>query len=195
MIKEREERLAKIKTLHDTIKEHPYWLTFDTKFIEEIRQHFLELSRYIYNSSDEANPYYVILRCITHDFNCMLSNIYYWVKDGKFDEHKGNVIMVLQSYLMNIHRLIDGNISEKTVVGYTYLGRKVNKFQAEYDKKESKYYAVAIIKSEDIPSVRRWCENRAKLTQPSHTKDFATRCLADIDKGKRLIGKCWRVID
>ena len=95
--KTREERLAEMRSLHDKIKEHPYWMTFDINLFEDVRKDFRELSRCVWNSADDKNPYYVILRCVTHDFNCMLSNIPYWVKEGKFDEIRDEIAAIKEA--------------------------------------------------------------------------------------------------
>ena len=193
--KTREERLAKMRSLHDQIKVHPYWMTFDINLLEDVRKNFRELSCCVWNSADDKNPYYVILRCVTHDFNCMLSNIPYWVKEGKFDERKSDTIMVLQTYLMNIHRLIDGMEPDGNIVGYTYLGHGVKKFKAEWDEEKGKYFAVNIIKQKNVSAVRKWCEKYANLSSPSHTRDYARQCLEELDRGEMLIGKFWRIVE
>lgn len=191
----REERLAKMRSLHDQIKEHPYWMTFDINLLEDVIKDFRELSCCVWNSADDKNPYYVILRCVTHEFNCMLSNIPYWVKEGKFDERRGDIIMVLQTYLMNAHRLVDGMEADGNIVGYTYLGHDVRKFQAELDEENGKYFAVNIIKQKNVNDLRKLCEKFANLSNQSNTRDYARQCLEELDRGETFIGKCWRIID
>lgn len=192
---EKEERLSRIKTLHDLIKNHPYWMAFENRFLNDIRSYFCELLCLVSDSSDETNPYYVILRCITHDFNCMLRNIPYWIEDGKFDTYKGDAIMVMQTYLMNVHGLIEGRKPEDNVIAYTYLGKNIKKYQTEWDDEQKKYFAVNVIKPEDIPDVRHWCENYANLSRTSATRDWARQCLVEIERGEKLIGKHWKIID
>lgn len=190
----REERLAQMRILHDRIKEHPYWINFDINLLEDVRKDFRELSCCVWNSADATNPYYVVLRCVTHDFNCMLSNIPYWVKEGKFDERMGETILVLQTYLMNIHRLLDQEKYDDNIVAYTYLGKDIKKFGVEWDEEKGKYIAINIIKKKNVDGIRKWCDKFANLPNPSNTRDFARQCLEELNRGETFIGKWWKIV-
>jgi hypothetical protein len=196
MIPTREKQLTEMRSLHDMIKELPYWMTFDIKLLNDVIKNFRKLTCCVWKSSDETNPYYVILRCVTHDFNAMLSSMPYWVKDGEFEEKKADIIMVLQTYLMNVHRLLDNERTEEVVVGYTYSTVKgICKFQAEWDEEEKKYYAVNIIKTSQVPAIRKWCKKYADLGHLSNTKEYAVRCIEELDKGEKIIGKHWKIVE
>jgi len=156
-----QERLEIIRKTHDELKEHPYWLNFNNNFLEEIISLFGRLSSNTYGISDNTNPYYTVINHLTHDFNTMLFKIKMSIRDGKFQvewkDHMGDVIMVLQVYLQNIHRLIDNYIpgENEGVVGYLYyrptykpfphpLRTGIVKFQA-FKGEEGKFYLYMIL--------------------------------------------------
>ena len=150
--KERAKRLTNVRKAHDELKENPFWINFDNRFLPDVLKKFSEISRNYWGIADKSNPYYAVIRAVTHDFNCMLGNISDSIKLGRFEErwseHIGDVIMVMQVYLMNIHRIIDHNEYNGNVVGYTFDRLKgIQKFQA-FKKDDETYVVYHVIKKE-----------------------------------------------
>ena len=121
---EKKERFETVKRTHDELKEHPYWINFDEALLKDVLGLFGKISRNYWGTADTTNPYYAIIRCVTHDFNCMLGSISGSIHDHNFERvwkpYMGDVIMVLQVYLMNIHRMIENREPDGSVVGYTF---------------------------------------------------------------------------
>lgn len=192
--KTRAERLAEMRVLHDKIKEHPYWMTFDAKFLPSLLEDFRELTLTVWDSADNTSPYYVVLRAVTHDFNKMLSNVREWLKHDKFKPHEGSVIAVMQAYLMNIHRLLDGGDADGAVVGFTYFGKDLEKYEALYDEEEKTYYAVNVVKRSYLPEIEKILTKFGRCCSKG-TRELVEECRRDIEEGRQIIGKMWKITD
>lgn len=197
--KDRQERLAKFRKAHDVVKDNPYWMNFDEKFLPELIEDFFNLTGCRWGTADESNPYYVILRCCGHDVCCMLSNMRYKL-EGKYghieQSFKEHFIIVLQAYLSNAHRLIDGHDFNENIVGYTDTnGLHLKKFTVlKSDDKFNPYYAVRVIQTEDeYKKMKDWLEKWAGRDFECNTKTWAIECLAELNAGNKIIGKNWLI--
>ena len=205
-----EKRFNTIKETHDKLKEHPYWLNFDNIFLEDILSLFDRLSSNVWGISDNTNPYYALIThtLFIHDFNTMLFKIRMSIRDGRFQEewkdHMGDVIMVLQVYLQNIHRLIDNYIpgENEGVVGYLYyrptykpfphpLRTGVVKFQV-FKGEEDEFYPYMILDKNKIPNLIKYLKSIVCLDQGA-TESWSNDCLREIEEGKNIIGDYYRI--
>jgi hypothetical protein len=187
-------RFENVKKAHDELKESPYWINFDNRFLPDVLKKFGEICRNYWGIADVTNPYYAIIRCVTHDFNCMLGNISNSIILGEFNnrwkEHMGDVIMVFQIYLMNIHRIIDHNDYEGAVVGYTYTrSGGIKKFQA-FKKDDGTYVVYNVISKNELPNVRKTIEKYINL-HDCPRKKWAQDAMKDIEEGHDVIGETW----
>lgn len=196
--KDRQERLAKFRKAHDIVKDNPYWMNFDEKFLPELIEYFLDLTECRWGTADESNPYYVILRCCGHDVCCMLNNMRYKLEgkcpiEQSFKEH---FIIVLQSYLSNAHRLIDGHDFNENIVGYTDTnGLHLKKFTVlKSDDKFKPYYAVHVVQTEEeYKEMKDWLYKWVGYNYECNTKKWAIECLVELDAGNKIIGKHWLI--
>ena len=124
------EALENFRTLHDEIKNHPYWMTFDySVFKKEIYpkyREFLELYSYLrFNDEyeDRDSPFFAIVNTIYHDFSAMLGQLVYSSKRNGIDlrdtdDFKQFYVPVLQNFLQLVHFFIEGKNSEDTMIMY-----------------------------------------------------------------------------
>jgi hypothetical protein len=125
---------------------------------------------------------------VTHDFNAMISNLRWKLKDNEPIENKGDIICVLQTYLTNVHGLFDKE-REETVIGYTY-SNGLTKFICLFDETSQKYIAYNCIKTKNIEALER------KLNNSIHgDKKWHSQCLSDIKENKQIIGDRWYIED
>lgn len=191
------QRFENVKKAHDELKESPYWINFDNRLLPDVLKKFGEISRNYWGIADNSNPYYAIIRCLTHDFNCMLCSISDSIRLGRLDkswnEHMGDVIMVLQIYLMNIHRIIDHNDYEGAVVGYTYTRTGgIKKFQA-FKKDDGTYVVYNVITKDELPAVKKTIEKYINI-HDCPTKKWAQDAMKDIEEGHDVIGETWKLL-
>lgn len=198
--KRKKTRTETVRRAHDELKKHPYWLNFDKHLLKDVLRLFSEISLNYWGTADETNPYYAVTRCVTHDFNGMIWSVRYSLDDGRFDnvwkDRMGDVIMVMQTYLMNIHRMLDNRPPEGNVVGYTYsLNKGLEKVQAFPDPdKEGSYTVYAIVGEDMVPSIREYLNKYAGLNHESSMKTWAVGCLKELDEGREVIGKTWKIV-
>lgn len=190
------QRFENVKKTHDELKESPYWINFNNRFLPNVLKKFSEISCNYWGISDVSNPYYAIIRCVTHDFNCMVSDISYSIKHGEFEKrwknYMGDVIMVLQTYLMNIHRIIDHNDYDGDVIGYTYtISDGIKKFQA-FKKDDGTYVVYNIISKNELPTVKKTIEKYINLHDCS-MKKWAQDAMKDLEEEHDVIGETWKI--
>ena len=194
-MKTREERLSILRTEHDAIKEHPFWITMDDSLFKDLIGHYRTILNNIWNSSDESNPYYVVLRCVKHDMNTMLYKLYCDEKPLSHYLDKGDIIMVLQVFLQNVHALIDGHKpwSGGNVVAYAPYGGEYLKYQA-FQKEDGTWQAYNIRpdteKERNI--VRKKIERYLHLRDEDPMKKWATAALSELESGAEIVGECWK---
>lgn len=188
------DRIEKIKELHDLIKDNPFWVTFDERYFGGLLDLYKKLSWGIYDHESEClrtDPYYVMLSAVTHDFNAMIGNLRWKLKDGKPLENMGDIICVLQTYLANVHGLFDKE-REETVVGYTYTN-DLKKYMCLIGETSKKYIAYNCIKRKNIPALERKLSNNLRLDYVD--KKWYSQCLLDIKENKQIIGNKWYIED
>lgn len=187
-------RIERIKELHDLIKENPFWTSFDERYFGGLLDLYKKLSWDIYDRESECmrtDPYYVMLSAVTHDFNAMIGNLRWKLKDGKPLENMGDIICVLQTYLSNVHGLFDKERDE-TVVGYTYTN-DLKKYMCIIDETSKKYIAYNCIKRKNIPALERKLSNNLNLDYIDKT--WYHQCLSEIKENKQFIGNKWYIED
>lgn len=187
-------RIEKIKKLHDIIKENPFWVSFDERYFGGLLDLYKKLSCEIYDRESEClrtDPYYVMLSSVTHDFNAMISNLRWRLKEEKPLENMGDIICVLQTFLTNVHGLFDKERDE-TVVGYTYTNG-LKKYICLIDEKSKKYIAYNCIKRKSIERLERKLSNDLHLDYVD--KKWYNQCLLDIKENKQIIGNKWYIED
>lgn len=196
---EKSKRFEIVKQTHDELKEHPYWLNFDKAFLHDVLSLFGKISRNYWGIADKTNPYYAIIRCVTHDFNCMLGSIADSFRLRKFEEtweeYMGDVIMVLQVYLMNIHRLIEGRDPDGNVVGYTFTrSRGLEKFQS-FLKDNGEYQVFCIVDTQEKYNwMKEYLEKQADPNKAGGPiQKWAAKSLQELNEGKDEIGEVWKI--
>ena len=124
-----QQRRDNVKEAYRMLKDHPYWETFDRALLKDVLKLFGTISRNYWGTADNTNPYYAIIRCVTHDFNCMLGNLSDSIRLASFEERWGEymdtVNMVLKTYMENVGHMLDGDEPDGDVVGYTFLKSRV----------------------------------------------------------------------
>lgn len=188
------DRIEKIKELHDVIKDNPFWTSFDERYFGGLLDLYKKLSWEIYDHESECmrtDPYYVMLSAVTHDFNAMISNLRWKLKEEKPLENMGDIICVLQTFLANAHGLFDKERDE-TVVGYTY-SNGLKKYICLNDGNSNKYIAYNCIKRKSIERLERKLSNDLRLDYVD--KKWYNQCLLDIKENKQIIGNKWYIED
>jgi len=199
-----EKRFNIVKETHDELKEHPYWLNFNNSLLSDVLGLFNQISKNVWGISNSTNPYYAIIMCVTHNFNCMIHNILNSLKTKGFQvewkDHMGDVIMVLQVYLQNIHRIIDGYIpgENESVIGYNYtrfdeIECGIAKFQAFKKEGKEDYIVYRILSKNSIPIIEKYCKKYLGISDRP-IKTWAINCLKEIEEGKDIIGDCFKIV-
>ncbi len=178
--------LEKLKTLHDKIKENPYWLNFDTNFLIDLIEDFKELvGSLTYN---DKNAYDTILRACTHDMYYILRNLTYWAKWETFKFMRSDIILVLQTFLSNVHCLIDNIESTDGVIGYGYGNGELNTYYSKWSDNEQKYKILNVISTKQkFDRIIRYLKACAE-SSPKYTKAWAVQCLNDIENKQEIVG-------
>ena len=194
-MKTREEKLGILRTEHDAIKEHPFWITMDDSLFKDLIGHYRTIVNNIWKISDESNPYYVVLMCVVHDINAMLSKLFWDKKPLSYYLDKGDIIMVLQVFLQNVHVLIDGYEpwSGGNVVAYAPYCGEYKKYQA-FQKEDGtwKAYNIRLDTEKERNIVRKIIERYLHLRDDDPMKKWATASLSELDSGAETVGDCWK---
>jgi hypothetical protein len=100
--------------LHDEIKNHPFWNNFDVELFSGVFKMMRDLCGLLYKNNliVDTNPHATLINCSTHDFNCISSRYRELLIDTKT---RGIYTLVLQTYLSNMHRIIEGVIEDNPV--------------------------------------------------------------------------------
>ena len=191
-----EKRKAKLRTLHDSIKESPYWLSFDERLAYDLLGEMHNLGEYCWGIAGNENPYYVMIRCITHDFNAMISNLRWCLKHHEKSENEhSNVIVVLQTFLTLVHGLLDGRRDEDDVVGYTCTSNNFKTFKSLYDPALHEYYAVNVIREKNVPALLKWLDCQYEKRPDSHLGKWCKDAAEEMRSGKQIVGRQWLIKD
>lgn len=189
--------IESLKNKHELVKNNPYWINFDEKYLPGMLDMFRDMVNNVWGTGDTLNPYYVILRCCTHDVNAMISSIQYMIKEEKefTKDEFGNVITVLQTFLTNVHALVDGDRAKDDVIGYLFTFDKsgLRKLKSVYDTDKNEWRALNIIKATDIEKVKKLVNHYLKLKDTRAIKQWAIECINDIESGEKIIGGVYMV--
>ena len=100
--------------LHDEIKNHPFWNNFDVELFSGVFKMMRDLCGLLYKNNliVDTNPHATLIKGSTHDFNCISSRYRELLLDVKT---RGIYTLVLQTYLSNMHRIIEGVIEDNPV--------------------------------------------------------------------------------
>ena len=108
-----QQRRETVKEAYRILKGNSYWETLDRASLRDVLKLFGIISRNYWGTADNTNPYYAIIRCVTHDFNCMLGNLSDSIRLTSFEERWGEymdtVNMVLKTYMENVGHMLDGD--------------------------------------------------------------------------------------
>lgn len=187
----------KLKELHDLIKEHPFWYNFDEKFLNDLTKLYSDVLCNVYEGlemSERKNPYAVLLSALHHDFSCMLG---FLKRNGPSKVNK-DYIMVLQTYLQNLHRALEWDASTSSnepVIGFNLKGGYGEALKFKVIHLNEKLKAVNCITDRDL--LKKYiAHNKDRYAGHSFYKDtykWYTKCEEEIEKGKNIIGETWLI--
>lgn len=110
--------IDELKEIHDTIKNHPYWESFDKTFVMDLIKAFSKMNSIIYGDYSNTfkrtydkdlrielfdNPYYPLFTTLCHDFRSSLWRL----KSEPGSEIHTRGITYLQMFLQVVHCYID----------------------------------------------------------------------------------------
>lgn len=196
--REIQQRRDNVKEAYRMLKDHPYWETLDRALLKDVLKLFGTISRNYWGTADNTNPYYAIIRCVTHDFNCMLGNLSDSIRLASFEERWGEymdtVNMVLKTYMENVGHMIDNDEPDGDVVGYTFLkSNGLSKLQAF--KGESIYKVLCIVDTQEkYNTVKKYLEKHADPNKArGPIQEWAAKSLQELNEGKDEVGECWKI--
>ena len=103
--------LHNLKELHDKIKEHPYWISFNHDMLKQdvipMYHEVMELYSYLrFNKEykDSDSPWFAMMSTIYHDFSAMLGSLHY-KETHESDTFKQYYLPTLQNFLQILHFL------------------------------------------------------------------------------------------
>ena len=151
------------RELHERAKESIFWKTFDPKYASDACKSLYELENaivgYFYGLSSDTrkrNAQWVIVDSITHNINALMLHI-----RGGAAKLEGDNIILLQSFLQNLHLLIDDIIPDDPCGLEPYGNEgKYRKIKAALNEDGETYRAVQIIKESQITDVIKNLEEK-----------------------------------
>ena len=180
---------------HDEIKENPFWMNFDLRFIKGLIQQFRKFDKLrmteLYREFSINNPYLIMIDKCYHDVHAMMSNIQFEIDEfGEIRKyHIGTIVTVLQTYLTNYHALID-NERKGSIIGYTSNGgENLKKYKAIYDDEKKKYFAYNVIKEKERDKLKKYLESQ--LEKSWVDINWYHQCLQELNNGDKFIGEHW----
>ena len=148
--------------LHEKAKEHIFWKEFNPSYQEDVCKTIYDLESavvgYFYARDPEtrkSNAQFVLVDTLCHNVNALMLRL----RRGK--EILGEDILVLQSFLQNLHLLVDGIIPDEPfgLNPWGYEG-KYHKIKVALNDDGKTYRAVQVISTDDIPKVLKTLEHR-----------------------------------
>lgn len=151
------------RELHERAKESIFWKTFDPKYASDACKSLYELESaivgYFYGLSSDTrhrNAQWVIVDSIAHNINALMLHI-----RGGAAKLEGDNIILLQSFLQNLHLLVDDIIPDDPCGLEPYENEgKYRKIKAALNEDGETYRAVQIIKESQITDVIKNLEER-----------------------------------
>lgn len=188
------DQLKEIKRMHDIIKSDPFWITFDKSLYYDLLMSIRSLNNIIYDCADETNPYYVIWKCMYHDFMAMWCTEISRLRDGYEGNIDSEVILVLQTYLTIVHSLFEERDYDD-IIGYTCVRKNgkyhLSSYKALYDEDKKEYYAAGLVDESQRDFIIKLCEDLKSKAHSEESKKWYDDALDDLHSGKKLINKCW----
>ena len=209
--------LARLRELHDAIKEHPYWMTFKfhvfKREIYPMYEEVFELYSYLrFNNEykDSDSPWFATMSTIFHDFHSMLGILIYNprifetpIEDT--DLFKQYYLPMLQNFLQILHFFIEGmNIPENMVM---YMPDKVHnpktmhKYMPVFHEKWTdetgyrfrmvgyKWHAIKCVKKDDVSKTIEDFKKLINETERASLKEFYQHVIMDLENGTALVNK------
>lgn len=201
----KDEALNKLRELHNSVKEHPYWNIFDhAMFRNEIKPSFWKMMdtvsyiRYKIEGANTDTPFFALHERLFHDFNAVLGRLAYDSKIEESNDFKRYYLVMLQSYLQLVHFFIEGiddaNVLVMYMVDSVYAPHELQKLVPYYhenwvDNEGYKYYSsnkwhvVLEVKEDEAEELIKRYENWEKTTNSDtmryiyrhHIKDLKER--------------------
>lgn len=206
--------LNKLKELHDTIKEHPYWMNFEwMSFKTEVYPMYREVFelysylRFNKDYEDYDSPWFATMSTIYHDFHAMLGILIYNrrifetpIEDT--DLFKQYYLPMLQNFLQILHFFIEGmNISENMVMcmpDKVHNPKTMKKYMPVYHENwkdelgynfcwgNYKWKAIPCIKKEKMQNKINEFKKLSETTQVVGLKEFYQHAIMDLENNTSL---------
>lgn len=197
-----ETALHNLKELHDNIKEHSYWISFNydmfKKDIIPMYREVMKLYSYLRHNKeykDSDSPWFAMMSTIYHDFSAMLGRLHY-KEVTKSDEFKQYYLPTLQSFLQILHFFTEGMNTEEHIVMYMpeniYNPKFFTKYTCVYHDNwedstgykfwcgDYKWRAIITIKETTVSMYISYFEKKLKETKRSRMQEFYKHELMDI---------------
>lgn len=142
--------------LHDRAKESLYWKDFNPSFLGDACKSLLDLEKaltgYFYCRDKEVrqkNAQFILVDALCHNVNALMLKL-----QGSRKEVLGNDILVLQSFLQNLHLLVNGIIPDEPF-GLNPIGNngEYQKLKSVLNEDGETYRAVQVISQDEVSGV------------------------------------------
>lgn len=197
-----ETALNNLKKLHDNIKEHPYWISFNhDMFKQDVIPMYIEVMKlYSYlrfnkEYKDSDSPWFAMMSTIYHDFSSMLGRLRY-NETHESDNFKQYYLPALQNFLQILHFFIEGMNTEEHIIMYMpeniYHPKFFTKYTCVYHDnwKDSngykfwcgdyKWRAIVTIKETAVSMYTSSYEKKLEETNSPYMREFYEHRLMDI---------------
>ena len=150
--------------LHDRAKESLYWKDFNPSFLGDACKSILDLDRalmkYFYSLPKETrhkNAQFILVDSLCHNMRALMIRL----TRKPQEELLGEDILVLQSYLQNLHLLVDGIIPDEPF-GLNPIGNKgeYQKLKSVLNEDGETYRAVQVISPNEVSGVIDYLKER-----------------------------------
>ena len=206
-----ETALHNLKELHDNIKEHPYWISFNHDILRQdvipMYREVMELYSYLrFNEDykDSDSPWFAMMSTIYHDFSAMLGRLYY-KEIHESDTFKQYYLPTLQNFLQILHFFIEDMNTEEHIVMYIpediYNPKSFTKYTCvchdnwkdstghEFWFGDYKWRAITTIKETEVSMHISYLEKKLEKTNSSLIREFYEHELMDIKNRTSLVFK------
>lgn len=172
----------KLKELHDTIKNHPYWISFDKSQVSDLIKLFSKMDNIIYEDYHNTfkhtygkdwsvklydEPYYPLFTTLCHDFRASLWRL----KSDPCSELHEKGITYLQMFLQVVHCYIDGIDVPRFPVGDNVLITTKNL--------DNKYHIVFIRKRSAKPDL---IKTYRRYQETSYDKEVWEKLIKEVEE-------------
>ena len=203
--------LHNLKKLHDKIKEHPYWISFNHDMLKQdvipMYRKVMELYSYLrfnieYKDSD--SPWFAMMSTIYHDFSAMLANLHY-KETHESDIFKQYYLPTLQNFLQILHFFVEGMNTKEYIIMYMpeniYHPKLFTKYTCVYHDNwkdsdgyqfwwdDCKWRAIVTIKETAVSMYTSDFEKKLEETNSPTMREFYKHGLMDITNRTSLVFK------